>query len=220
MTARPLRARIDTLLTQFTPAWLDGYDRPLPRGGIEPAAAVAARWAFYARSYPAHLATARAALSDGGPRPEGVFQIVAAAYPWMPRVPTSVDLEGARAAFRTAWRPEGRGFAQILPQRPVVNRSWTGTAKALHFVNPALCPIWDSRIDAALFPKRQGARRPPERTRLITYAEALSAAAKGAAVPGIVAALERAYGTPPVTPLRAAEWAIFCAPPAARKAIE
>lgn len=29
---------------------------------------------------------------------------------------------------------------------PILNNSWVGTSKFLHFINPAVFPIWDSRV--------------------------------------------------------------------------
>ena len=37
-------------------------------------------------------------------------------------------------------------FLQAIDEVAPINRSWVGTSKFLHFLNPEIFPIWDSRV--------------------------------------------------------------------------
>lgn len=65
-----------------------------------------------------------------------------AVYGWMPTIldhfefsetfPASTFLADVRSG--------------VLPDEPVVNGSWIGTSKLLHFLAPTIWPIWDRRV--------------------------------------------------------------------------
>lgn len=69
-----------------------------------------------------------------------------AVYGWMPTIPKSFfddpyikDVRGIRSHDCAS------KYVKSL-QTPLVNNSWIGTSKILHFINPNHFPIWDSRI--------------------------------------------------------------------------
>ncbi|MEM8750028.1 MAG: hypothetical protein AAGF28_06980 [Pseudomonadota bacterium] len=77
-----------------------------------------------------------------------------ATYGWMPTIPKSqteepyldkvVSLNSAAAVDE---------FLERL-KKPVINNSWVGTSKILHFANPVWFPIWDSKVGSVVGIKR------------------------------------------------------------------
>ena len=93
-----------------------------------------------------------AAETQDDPQNNGILGLSCAVYGWMPTilknwkfenfnadVPVStirnLDTVGAARAF----------LSRIDPESPI-NNSWVGLSKLLHFLNPEIFPIWDSRI--------------------------------------------------------------------------
>lgn len=99
-------------------------------------------------TYPWLLATAR----DLGSDPWAWFcRVAVMTYGWMPRV-LRLDLQHARAAAQAlhAAREATPATMRQLDIAPIASsvRSVVGASKMLHFVNPQVYPIWDSRIEA------------------------------------------------------------------------
>ncbi len=87
------------------------------------------------------------ALTESSLRDEDLYVVLAnAIYGWMPTIlksmgpKASIDdvrkISGGQAALK---------FIEAL-QIPLLNNSWVGTSKFLHFINPETFPIWDSRV--------------------------------------------------------------------------
>ena len=108
-----------------------------------------ARTVFYCAAYP-HLLRVVACLDDDL-RHEALWATAHIAYGWMPTALTSVETDNFGI-------PNGSIFAAIRANGPAkclldqmddvapINRSWVGTSKLLHFVNPERFPIWDTRV--------------------------------------------------------------------------
>lgn len=99
----------------------------------------------YLRSYP-YLVAHVAAL---GRLDEGAFTTTAhLAYGWMPTVLHlhANAIAAALPCVERARQGEVLTVAEVQQIAAAVNRSVVGTSKVLHFVNPALYPIWDRRV--------------------------------------------------------------------------
>lgn len=70
-----------------------------------------------------------------------------AVYGWMPRILRSDEFGSFDiAAVRTAKLSDAQLIITGLPKFGLLNNSWVGTSKFLHFLNPEVFPIWDSHI--------------------------------------------------------------------------
>jgi hypothetical protein len=71
------------------------------------------------------------------------------AYGWMPRALNVFDVNNLNGVVAIVNRvklgqfPTGDDLALLIRS---INNSLVGPSKLLHFANPAICPIWDSRV--------------------------------------------------------------------------
>lgn len=101
----------------------------------------------YLATYPSLLATA----SDPGSDPWPWFcRVAVMTYGWMPRV-VRLDMEHARAAAKALLSAHvvTESDMREIEIAPIASsvRSIVGASKMLHFCNPHVFPIWDSRIE-------------------------------------------------------------------------
>ena len=106
--------------------------------------------AFYDQSYKA--------LVDLGANVRGngdgldVLALAHAVYGWMPTILKNYQLDvlASMPVLRIRTVENIGGAIELLddwlPSRPPVNNSWVGASKMLHFLNPDVFPIWDSRV--------------------------------------------------------------------------
>ncbi|WP_416397409.1 hypothetical protein [Allohahella sp. A8] len=105
------------------------------------------RQTTYLRTYPALLGLARNQESS----PEDRFlQLVTATYGWMPRIVriNQVHLSSAIQALEEARLAQGTDFDESLVKK--ISKclySVVGASKVLHFTNPQVFPIWDSKVE-------------------------------------------------------------------------
>ncbi|MAM87505.1 MAG: hypothetical protein CME36_09390 [unclassified Hahellaceae] len=105
------------------------------------------RQTTYLRTYPALLGLARHRESS----PEDRFlQLVTAAYGWMPRIVriNQDHLSSAIQALEEARLAQGTDFDESLVEK--ISKclySVVGASKVLHFANPQVFPIWDSKVE-------------------------------------------------------------------------
>lgn len=108
----------------------------------------------YTDSYRALLNLASLVQDDV--RHDGLFGLACAAYGWMPTILRNFSPEnfcgkalssGLISKIRgITSRDEARIFLRCMEEVAPINRSWVGTSKLLHFLNPNFFPIWDSRV--------------------------------------------------------------------------
>ncbi|MEP3524005.1 MAG: hypothetical protein ABJN24_01120 [Hyphomicrobiales bacterium] len=108
---------------------------------------------FYLRSYPAIIEIARSKTLNTETR---LLQLACATYGWMPTIPKNLLPDIELGKFRldevVALKSDGEAREYIeARKKPLINNSWIGTSKMLHFINPKHFPIWDSRIAGTLF---------------------------------------------------------------------
>ena len=81
------------------------------------------------------------------------WKIVAFAYSWMPTIPTirmdklaiaKKDLLTKLKQLKSGDANQVASLFEILV--PVINNSYVGTSKVLHFIAPRVVPIYDSRV--------------------------------------------------------------------------
>ena len=86
---------------------------------------------------------------------EAIVTVSHIAYGWMPRMLSKFNedknletLEKVRNSINVTNQDEGQGLILSLPPTSPVNNSWVGLSKVLHFINPEIFPIWDSKVAA------------------------------------------------------------------------
>lgn len=105
------------------------------------------------RYYPSHRALVMlASQAEDDPQNDGLLALSCAVYGWMPTILKNWDFKNFNvnqpifSARSLSTVEDARMFlSQIDPVSPI-NKSWIGLSKLLHFLNPELFPIWDSRI--------------------------------------------------------------------------
>ena len=108
----------------------------------------------YTDSYRALLNLASLVQDDA--RHDGLFGLACAAYGWMPTILKNFSPEnfctntpncGVISKIRGIRKiTDAREFLSCMEEVAPINRSWVGTSKLLHFLNPSFFPIWDSRV--------------------------------------------------------------------------
>ena len=105
------------------------------------------------RYYPSHRALIKLASQvEDDPLNDGLLSFSCAVYGWMPTIlknwdfkDFNVDQPIAIVRHLSTVEAARKFLSQIDPVSPI-NKSWIGLSKLLHFLNPELFPIWDSRI--------------------------------------------------------------------------
>ena len=101
----------------------------------------------YVRSYPALLRILQPQAQSADP---DVFVVIAhAVYGWMPTVLTmhgSEDQLGLAAWWLREAGQRRLAASELEDVARAINHSVVGASKALHFANPELYPIWDSKV--------------------------------------------------------------------------
>lgn len=104
----------------------------------------------YHLSYRALQNLARQAKDD--PENDGLLSLSCAIYSWMPTILKNWDfqkfnVENPIEIIKNLSSVESaKAFLLNIDATSPVNKSWVGLSKLLHFLNPKLFPIWDSRI--------------------------------------------------------------------------
>jgi len=175
----------------------------------------------YLRSYPLLLAHV-ARLTHSAPLDEGAFVAVAhLAYGWMPTI-LHLDFDALPHALQRV--DEARqgavlGGPHLQEVAAAVNHSVVGASKVLHFVNPALYPIWDRRV-YRFYHRSSGTVHEYQVNNAAAYADYAATcreAVRLTAFEPIRRAVAQqlrqypAYANRPVAPLRALEFAMFSA---------
>jgi len=103
----------------------------------------------YLRSYPRILEVTKTLRDDDFG--SSITFLAHAAYGWMPTVLKSFEAkefflidQNPITAIRNTKNCES--LIAKLPDKSPVNNSWIGLSKVLHFINPKVFPIWDSRV--------------------------------------------------------------------------
>ena len=112
----------------------------------------------YLKSYPNLLNASKSLLENL--KEDSILPISHLAYAWMTTILTynkeNLDIEVFEKTICSATSVKNQYDAiellDVLPETSPINNSWIGLSKVLHFINPDLFPIWDSRV-AACFEK-------------------------------------------------------------------
>ena len=106
----------------------------------------------YIVSYPHLINACQLLIKDLGQK--SILPISHMAYGWMPTI-ISYNKEDHEIdkfenlvsnAVHINENDEAVSLLNSLPNNSPVNNSWIGLSKVLHFINPDLFPIWDSRV--------------------------------------------------------------------------
>jgi hypothetical protein len=111
----------------------------------------------YGESYRALIKLA--ATSSDDPQHDAARALACAAYGWMPTILKDSKFEniGSVSPLKKiksikSWE-EAEIFLSEIDDVAPINGSWVGTSKFLHFLNPEIFPIWDSRVAVSFHSK-------------------------------------------------------------------
>ena len=114
----------------------------------------------YIKSYPSLLRISqhlcKQAENNDIANVDKMMAIAHIAYGWMPTIlknselkekPTESHNQGQTIldAYGISSEEKANDFIKGFIKSPI-NNSWTGLSKALHFINPEIFPIWDSKV--------------------------------------------------------------------------
>jgi hypothetical protein len=102
---------------------------------------------FYKTSYEAFLLY----FNENRPLNENTaITGISLAYSWMPTIPNNILLNDHIVdILNNAYTKQLLTIEDLQKLKSSINNSIVGTSKVLHFINPQLYPIWDSKIAAA-----------------------------------------------------------------------
>ena len=113
--------------------------------------------AGYARFYPAMIKSTRIIIDSNIDEP--LLAIGHLAYGWMPTILKNFGIAADKQKTLISEVRQARslrhgqevlnGLANETSKDLVlgpINRSWVGTSKVFHFINPGVFPIWDSKV--------------------------------------------------------------------------
>ena len=104
---------------------------------------------FYLRCYPKILEAAKTLNDDQ--YGNSITFLAHAVYGWMPTVLKTVEVSGfflidQNPIYVLRKTHLFEDLIERLPSKSPINNSWIGLSKFLHFLNPEVFPIWDSRV--------------------------------------------------------------------------
>lgn len=112
----------------------------------------------YGHTYRALIKLASASNDDSNC--DAALSLACAVYGWMPTIfkggekirelGPAFSLEKVRSI--KSWE-EAKTFLSEVSDFAPINNSWVGTSKFLHFLNPDIFPIWDSRVAVSFHSK-------------------------------------------------------------------
>ena len=105
----------------------------------------------YISSYPKLIEAAKCLNDNFGEK--SVPMVAYLAYGWMPTIlKYSGNIDKDRGIFKAATaKTEDEALEAIEKiQGSPTNNAWVGLSKTLHFFNPTIFPIWDSKVANAL----------------------------------------------------------------------
>ena len=103
---------------------------------------------FYLSSYPTFLLIARNQALDKETRHMALAAMI---YGWMPTIPKSIVPFAIDTVAKIESHDKAYEYLKQKTLKPLINNSWVGTSKMLHFINPQHFPIWDSRIASVVY---------------------------------------------------------------------
>lgn len=106
----------------------------------------------YIESYPKLLRAVSVLARE--PSEETACGVAYLAYGWMPTTLKSVDFGNVagggaglmRLAVDSSTAGDAANTLDAVGDASPINNSWVGLSKFLHFINPQVFPIWDSKI--------------------------------------------------------------------------
>jgi hypothetical protein len=104
----------------------------------------------YGHSYRALLKLSEQSLDDENH--DAAHSLACAVYGWMPTILKTFEINRTKLEKPISQikminsSADAEKFIQGIGEVAPINRSWVGTSKFLHFLNPSVFPIWDSRV--------------------------------------------------------------------------
>lgn len=111
----------------------------------------------YGDSYRALIKLAAASSDDL--QHDAARSLACAVYGWMPTILKKSEIEEIDSVSplkkikAIKYWEEAEIFLSKIGDVAPINGSWVGTSKFLHFLNPAIFPIWDSRVAVSFHSK-------------------------------------------------------------------
>lgn len=105
----------------------------------------------YIRSYPELLDASKCLVQRFNEK--SVPMVAYLVYGWMPKILSySRDTYQDDKIFQAVFARTEKDALQVLDsiEYPPTNNAWVGMSKTLHFLNPEVFPIWDSKVAKVL----------------------------------------------------------------------
>lgn len=111
----------------------------------------------YGHTYRALIKLASSSSDD--PQHNAALSLACAVYGWMPTTLKGSRIQELGSTFSIekiksikSWE-DAKMFLIAIDDVAPINSSWVGTSKFLHFLNPEIFPIWDSRVAVSFHSK-------------------------------------------------------------------
>lgn len=137
-------AKYKTLHTKRAEELIRGFDLVCVKDAIEPDTN------YYLKSYWSLVKLAKYTFDDD--KHACLRSLALATYGWMPTIIKRDHFERFQCndpvhAIKAVKNPqEAEKFIGTMCKDAPINNSWVGTSKLMHFLNPEIFPIWDSKI--------------------------------------------------------------------------
>lgn len=93
--------------------------------------------------------------------------------------------------------------------KPLCNNSLVGASKLLHFINPNLYAIWDSKIYTFLYQEKAHKHRVENIDKYMAYLELIHQMATSTQFEKIITDIQTHFKPNPISNIRAIEWMMF-----------
>lgn len=133
-------------------------------------------------------------------------------YSWMPTIPKNINFDLLDEAvpilnsIKNGAVIEKKEF-DIL--KPLCNNSLVGASKLLHFINPNLYAIWDSKIYTFLYQEKAHKHRVENIDKSMAYLELIRQMATYTQLEKIITDVQTHFKPNPISNIRAIEWMMF-----------
>jgi len=105
----------------------------------------------YIQSYPELLSATQCLV--GNFREASIPMVAHLVYGWMPKILSyNRDINQDNSIFESVYAENLNDALAVVDsiEYPPTNNAWVGMSKTLHFLNPKLFPIWDSKVARVL----------------------------------------------------------------------
>lgn len=143
---------------------------------------------------------------------EDIISGLGLVYSWMPTIPKNIKfevLDEALPILNRAKKGVNVSREEYVILKALCNNSLVGASKLLHFINPEVFAIWDSKIYSYLYQDKSAYKYKVENIdKYIAYLDLLNQMAKSTKFKPIIKKIQSLFDYE-ISQYRAIEWMIF-----------